>query len=92
MKPFNLEAAKAGAPVITRDGRGARITCFDNEGDYPILALIEGNKKEVYAYNSNGSMIYGVSAPGDLFMDLVGIEVTKIFPECVPSYNPVTDY
>ena len=29
MKPFDLEAAKAGKPVCTRDGRKARINCFD---------------------------------------------------------------
>ena len=43
MKPFNLEAAKSGKPVCTRDGRKARIICFDYKGDYgvyPILALI----------------------------------------------------
>lgn len=43
LKPFNLEAAKAGKPVYTRDGRKARIICFDYKGDsnaYPILALI----------------------------------------------------
>ena len=42
-KPFDLEAAKAGKPVCTRDGRKARIICFDYKGDsndYPILALI----------------------------------------------------
>lgn len=43
LKPFDLEAAKAGKPVCTRDGRKARIICFDYKGDansYPILALI----------------------------------------------------
>ena len=43
LKPFNLEAAKAGKPVCTRDGHKARIICFDYKGDgnaYPILALI----------------------------------------------------
>ena len=42
-KPFDLEAAKAGKPVCTRDGRKVRIICFDYKGDanaYPILALI----------------------------------------------------
>ena len=24
MKPFDLEAAKAGAPIVTRDGRSAK--------------------------------------------------------------------
>lgn len=41
MKPFNLEAAKAGKPVCTRDGRKARIICFDRNWEYPIVALIE---------------------------------------------------
>ena len=43
LKPFDLEAAKQGKPVCTRDGRKARIICFDYKGDsnaYPILALI----------------------------------------------------
>lgn len=40
MKPFNLEAAKAGAPVQTRCGEKARIICFDRKRDFPIVALI----------------------------------------------------
>lgn len=43
LKPFDLEAAKAGKPVCTRDGRKARIISFNYKGDsnaYPILALI----------------------------------------------------
>ena len=46
LKPFDLEAAKAGKPVCTRDERKARIVCFDYKGDanaYPILALISTN-------------------------------------------------
>ena len=33
LKPFNLEQAKAGAPVVTRDGRPARIVCWDRKQD-----------------------------------------------------------
>ena len=46
LKPFDLEAAKLGKPVCTRDGRKARIICFDAKGDKPIIALVEakGNK------------------------------------------------
>lgn len=41
-KPFDLEAAKAGAPVMTRDGRPARILAFDLKADeYPIATAIE---------------------------------------------------
>ena len=41
LKPFDLEAAKSGKPVCTRDGRKARIVCFDAKGYRPIVALIE---------------------------------------------------
>lgn len=40
-KPFDLEQAKAGKPVCTRDGRKARIICFDlKNGNHPIVAAI----------------------------------------------------
>ena len=42
LKPFNLEAAKDGKPVCTRDGRKARIICFDAKRTHPIIALISG--------------------------------------------------
>lgn len=44
LKPFDLEAAKAGKPVCTRDGRKARIICWDKKGNYPIVALIQENE------------------------------------------------
>lgn len=44
MKPFNLELAKQGHPVITRNGKKARIICFDRKGE-PIVALIEVDTK-----------------------------------------------
>lgn len=59
MKPFNLEAAKAGKPVCTRDGRKARIICFDRHGeDCPIIALVVDSKnaecEEVIDYTLDG--------------------------------------
>lgn len=45
LRPFDLEAAKAGKPVCTRDGRKARIICFDKGKQandfFPIIALVE---------------------------------------------------
>lgn len=58
MKNFDLEKAKAGYPVRTRDGHEARIICFDRENDNPIVALI---KKRVIT-KPNGSTIT-VSTP-----------------------------
>ena len=35
-KPFNLEEAKAGKPVICRNGQAARIVCYDlKSGNWP---------------------------------------------------------
>lgn len=57
LKPFDLEAAKAGKPVCTRDGRKARIICFDSKNDprRPIVALVEHNDNELlYEYTIEG--------------------------------------
>ena len=40
LKPFDLQKAKEGKPVCTRDGRKARIICFDVNNDKPIVAVI----------------------------------------------------
>lgn len=47
LKIFNLEAAKAGKPVCTRDGRKVRIICFDAEGNKPLIVLSKIDGKEV---------------------------------------------
>ena len=56
LKEFNLEAAKAGKPVCTRDGRNARIIFWDKKGDYPIVALIQDNEnsEHIEYYTENG--------------------------------------
>lgn len=54
-KPFNFELAKAGKPVCTRDGREARIICFDRRGKYPIVVLVkEGEEESLFNYNNDG--------------------------------------
>ena len=40
VKPFDLQKAKAGKPVCTRDGSNARIICFDRNDIKPIVALV----------------------------------------------------
>lgn len=57
MHPFDLEAAKHGQPVCTRDGRKVRIICFDKGGGFPLVALIrkEGEiSEEIRTYTVNG--------------------------------------
>lgn len=50
LREFDIEAAKAGKPVCTRDGRKARIICFDKEDIRPIVALIKSDKGGESAY------------------------------------------
>lgn len=57
LKPFNLEKAKKGAPVCTRDGRSVRIICFDcKDVTFPIIALVSGSseREEVISYDEAG--------------------------------------
>lgn len=55
MKEFDLEKAKAGHPVYTRDGREVRILCFDRQSDSPIVALVKNNEVEdIISFNNKG--------------------------------------
>lgn len=62
LKEFDLEAAKAGKPVCTRDGRKARILCFDRlccDEISTIIACVlskDGKDENVIIYNSDGYM------------------------------------
>lgn len=72
MKPFNLELAKKGYPVCTRDGRDARIICFDAKtGEYPIIALVYCTKnctETVHSYNLEGKYFTAEESSSDLMM------------------------
>ena len=70
MKPFNLEEVKSGKPVCTRDGKPARIICFDRkEKTYPIIALInKGSFEVVYTYTNEGMYNYEGLSDFDLLM------------------------
>lgn len=55
MKEFNLEQAKMGKPVCTRNGRKVRIIYYEKKGLRPIVALIEDKNDEyVHAYSDSG--------------------------------------
>lgn len=72
LKPFDLEAAKAGKPVCTRDGRKARILCYDLKGaKYPIVAAIETQDyiaESISAYDKNGRFVHDKENNNDLMM------------------------
>ena len=69
LKEFDLEAAKAGKPVCTRDGRKARIICFDRDWDMHIVALVTDPLGEsVHYYLSNGKVDFDKQNDEDLMM------------------------
>ena len=71
-KEFDLEAAKSGKPVCTRDGRKARIICFDVvKARRPIVALITLNStggEEILQYYPDGRNIKASENQSDLMM------------------------
>lgn len=76
MKSFNLEAAKRGEPVQTRDGRAARIICLDRLGeDCPIVALVKDSEgyENMYAYTTTGAF----TPMADCTLDLVMVPVQR---------------
>ena len=69
MKPFNLEQAKQGKPVLTRDGRSVRILAFDRKGDKPIIGLVNSREHEIaYYWFEDGRESVYFDTQGDLFM------------------------
>ena len=72
MKPFDLKLAKAGQSIQTRDGRHARIVCYDIKTSYDttcILVLVEqGNREIPYKYTFGGSCMETEKRDLDLFM------------------------
>jgi hypothetical protein len=70
LKPFDIQKAREGKPVCTREGRKARIICFDAEGEHPIIALVsDGVRESPYNYTKEGYYhIEGVETMADLMM------------------------
>lgn len=72
LRPFDLQKARAGKPVCTRDGRKARIVCFDLQSieKTPIVAAVQvTDKQEVIAnYYENGQQFINGISELDLMM------------------------
>ena len=70
LKEFDLEAAKAGKPVCTRDGRKVRIICFDRNDNTSIVALIEcvNHVEILQCYHNDGKVYHETVSNYDLMM------------------------
>lgn len=67
MKPFNIEHAKAGAPVRLSDGTElVRIIATDARGGYPVIALIGFSTHDAaQCFDAEGNPLVAYSGKGE---------------------------
>lgn len=72
MKPFNLEEAKAGKPMVTRDGRQAKFIAHVPEvSSYARLVVLIGGALNIYRDCGSDCFVDGArhcNSRNDLFM------------------------
>ena len=74
LKPFEIQKAREGKPVCTRDGRNVRIIAFDakRKDEKNIIALVPSKDypgfEDLIAYPNNGNYYGGHENDGDLMM------------------------
>ena len=76
MKPFNLEEAKAGKPVCTRDGEQVEILYWNLKSNNwkPIVAIIkgkDGGDDKLYTFACDGKLTDCCETSCDLMMESV---------------------
>lgn len=68
MKPFDLEAAKRGEPICTRDGRDVLWFAYCEKAKaYPVVAFV-AERRGLLLFSSNGELVEGNKSENDLFM------------------------
>lgn len=66
MKPFDLEAALRGDPVVTRDGRPVtQVTEFEGLGEFCVAAVMNGS---LAIFKRDGHYCFRGDSLYDLFM------------------------
>lgn len=70
MKPFDLEAAKRGEPITTRDGRSVRFLAYVPEAgeDARIVAMVAGDDLPRFYRESGLCFLNGEGSALDLAM------------------------
>lgn len=76
MRPFNLEEALAGKPVVTRDGRAAtEIHYFKTlESNSRVVAVVDGS---MWSYRETGRLCTGDVVESNLDLFMATQKVTK---------------
>jgi len=67
MKPFDLEAAKRGEPIVTRDGREAKFIAHVPEAN-EIQKIVVSVDKGLISLRQNGRTWKDTDTRSDLFM------------------------
>lgn len=75
LTPFDIDKAKAGEPVITREGRPVKILCFDRKHNTPIVGLITRN---------NGAILTDILCS----WDRRGFVYSGVLPDCNDLFHP----
>ena len=70
LKPFDIQNAREGKPVCTRDGHKARIICFDSKNEDKTIVAAVGNDcfENLFCYTENGKLTNGIESDKDLMM------------------------
>lgn len=78
-KPFNLQEALAGKPVVTRIGEPVKIAGYNPDAveTHRVVGWVEGNAN-VFSWYENGSYVYEEEHTKDLFMAAVTKDVWVI--------------
>ena len=96
MKPFNLEEAKAGKPVYTRDGRRVEILSFENpNANYPILAKVffDKNDYEEFTFTESGNLFVAIKgSEADLMMVEDETEIPSLWTQSCTEENTKINY
>lgn len=97
MKPFNLEEAKAGKPVCTRDGRRVEIISFENpsSNNYLILAIVffgKGDYEEFTFTESGTFFVTGKESEADLMMTEDETEIPSLWTQSCTEENTTINY
>lgn len=87
MKPFNLEEAKVGKPVCTRNGRRVEIISFENpsNNNYPILAKVFFGKDDYEEFTFTESET-------DLMMTEDETEIPSLWIQSCTEENTTINY
>lgn len=99
MKPFNLEEAKVGKPVCTRNGRRVEIISFENpsnnNNNYPILAKVFFGKDdyEEFTFTESGTFfVADKESEADLMMTEDETEIPSFWMQSCTEENTKINY